>query len=154
MGQNPYHDEELLHRDELPTLAEALMLLKPAAPLGAHPADQQPVTLSVGKFGPYIRHGKLNAPVPRVRLFVVVVTAQGVACGRRVESCRLIPHALHQDGHGKGLKADTGTQCMPGLRRPCGTHRCSMQRVLFCVTKYSVSFKIDPDACRASIPRT
>ena len=58
-------------RDELPSLAEALALLKPATPLGLHPADQQPVTLAVGKFGPYVRHGKLNASVPKVQRYDV-----------------------------------------------------------------------------------
>jgi len=62
----PESSRHAVCRDDLPSLAEALALLKPAAPLGVHPADQQPVTLAVGKFGPYVRHGKVNAPIPKV----------------------------------------------------------------------------------------
>ena len=31
--------------------------------LGAHPDDQQPVTLLSGRYGPYVKHGKVNATV-------------------------------------------------------------------------------------------
>ena len=62
----PGSSQHALCRDDLPSLAEALVLLKPAEALGVHPADQQAVTLAVGKFGPYVRHGKVNAPIPKV----------------------------------------------------------------------------------------
>ncbi|MDE1941962.1 MAG: type I DNA topoisomerase [Betaproteobacteria bacterium] len=32
--------------------------------LGAHPADQQPVGLYSGRYGPYVKHGKVNATLP------------------------------------------------------------------------------------------
>ena len=35
------------------------------AELGAHPADGQPVRVLSGRFGPYIKHGAVNANVPR-----------------------------------------------------------------------------------------
>jgi hypothetical protein len=59
-------------RDELPSLEEALRLLEPSAQLGLHPFDQQPVTLGVGKFGPYVRHGKTNASIPKAGANVVL----------------------------------------------------------------------------------
>jgi DNA topoisomerase-1 len=31
--------------------------------LGAHPEDQRPVTLLSGRYGPYVKHGKVNATV-------------------------------------------------------------------------------------------
>jgi DNA topoisomerase-1 len=34
-------------------------------PLGVHPADQKPVALLSGRYGPYVKHGKLNATVPQ-----------------------------------------------------------------------------------------
>ena len=40
----------------------------PAAPLrelGRHPKDNEPVQLLPGRFGPYIKHGKLNASLPK-----------------------------------------------------------------------------------------
>ncbi len=33
--------------------------------LGKHPDDQRPVSLHKGRFGPYVKHGKLNATVPK-----------------------------------------------------------------------------------------
>ena len=32
--------------------------------LGAHPKDKQPVELHVGRYGPYVKHGGLNATLP------------------------------------------------------------------------------------------
>jgi DNA topoisomerase-1 len=32
--------------------------------LGKHPADEQPVSLYAGKYGPYVKHGKVNATLP------------------------------------------------------------------------------------------
>jgi DNA topoisomerase-1 len=34
-------------------------------PLGAHPADGQTVTLLSGRYGPYVKHGRLNATLPK-----------------------------------------------------------------------------------------
>jgi DNA topoisomerase-1 len=33
--------------------------------LGDHPADQQPVTIHAGRYGHYVKHGRLNATLPR-----------------------------------------------------------------------------------------
>ncbi len=33
--------------------------------LGAHPADGQPVRVLSGRYGPYIKHGAVNANVPK-----------------------------------------------------------------------------------------
>lgn len=37
----------------------------PLREIGLHPADQQPITLHAGRFGPYVKHGKLNASLPK-----------------------------------------------------------------------------------------
>jgi DNA topoisomerase-1 len=37
----------------------------PGKPIGDHPADSQPVTLHEGRYGPYVKHGKLNATLPK-----------------------------------------------------------------------------------------
>jgi len=39
----------------------------PAKSLGSHPDDGQPVTLHEGRYGPYVKHGKINATIPRGR---------------------------------------------------------------------------------------
>jgi DNA topoisomerase-1 len=37
----------------------------PGKPLGSHPADGAPVTLHEGRYGPYVKHGKVNATLPK-----------------------------------------------------------------------------------------
>ena len=37
----------------------------PGKPLGNHPADGAPVTLHEGRYGPYVKHGKVNATLPK-----------------------------------------------------------------------------------------
>jgi DNA topoisomerase I len=50
-------------------LAEARGSGRPAPELlkelGPHPADGKPVTLHKGRFGPYVKHGKVNASLPK-----------------------------------------------------------------------------------------
>jgi DNA topoisomerase-1 len=69
-------------------LPAALELLKqararrgatPLRELGAHPADGQPVQLFEGKYGPYVKHGKVNATVPKETPIDQVTLAQAVA---------------------------------------------------------------------------
>ena len=33
--------------------------------MGEHPDDKKPVTLHEGRFGPYVKHGKINASLPK-----------------------------------------------------------------------------------------
>jgi DNA topoisomerase-1 len=37
----------------------------PGKKLGEHPADNQPVTLHAGRYGHYVKHGKINATLPK-----------------------------------------------------------------------------------------
>ncbi|MCC7446130.1 MAG: type I DNA topoisomerase [Anaerolineae bacterium] len=82
-GPYVHHDSEfrsLAAGDDVLTieLERALELLrqpkgargsrKPTVPLrelGAHPADGEPVTLMSGRYGPYVKHGSVNATLPR-----------------------------------------------------------------------------------------
>jgi DNA topoisomerase-1 len=32
--------------------------------LGKHPEDEQPVAIYEGRYGPYVKHGKINATIP------------------------------------------------------------------------------------------
>ena len=50
-------------------IAEAATKGRPAQKvlreLGDHPDDKKPVTLHEGRFGPYVKHGKINASLPK-----------------------------------------------------------------------------------------
>jgi len=37
----------------------------PGKPIGEHPEDKQPVTLHEGRYGPYVKWGKVNATIPK-----------------------------------------------------------------------------------------
>lgn len=37
----------------------------PLREIGAHPADGEPIQLFEGRYGPYVKHGKINASLPR-----------------------------------------------------------------------------------------
>ncbi|TCM84458.1 type I DNA topoisomerase [Rhodovulum steppense] len=47
-------------------LDKALMLLSLPRPIGPHPEDGEPVEASIGRYGPYVRHGKTYANLPEV----------------------------------------------------------------------------------------
>lgn len=53
---------------DLARAEELLANVKPKTPakeIGLHPADGKPVTLNVGRFGPYVKHGTLMASLPK-----------------------------------------------------------------------------------------
>jgi DNA topoisomerase-1 len=47
--------------------------------LGKHPADNQPVALYSGKYGPYVKHGKVNATLPDKDAIGTITLEQAVA---------------------------------------------------------------------------
>ena len=38
---------------------------KPLRQIGLHPEDEQPIALYNGRYGPYVKHGKVNASLPK-----------------------------------------------------------------------------------------
>ncbi|MSR56124.1 MAG: type I DNA topoisomerase [Planctomycetaceae bacterium] len=68
-------------------LAAAVELLKqartraaatPLRELGVHPEDNQPVQVFSGKYGPYVKHGKINATLPKETPVAEVTLAQAL----------------------------------------------------------------------------
>jgi len=52
---------------------------EPLRELGAHPADGEPVTLMSGRYGPYVKHGSVNATLPRNVRSEAITLDQAVA---------------------------------------------------------------------------
>ncbi len=101
------------------TLERALALLSLPRVVGAHPADGQVVEASIGRFGPYVKHGSVYANIPDVdEVFTigmnraVEVLAQKAA-GRRGASAPAGPLKV------LGAHPDGGdVQVMPGKYGP------------------------------------
>ncbi len=84
-------------------LAEAGSKGRPAVrtlrDLGAHPADGQPVTLHQGRYGPYVKHGKVNASLVKSQ------TAESLTLD---EAVAMLAAKAAKDGGGKPRKGAKG----------------------------------------------
>jgi DNA topoisomerase-1 len=80
---------------------------KPLRELGAHPEDSEPVNIYDGPYGPYIKHGKVNASLPEgqtVEAISMDVALQALAAKAGSKS-----KSKSSRGAGKtGKSADTG----------------------------------------------
>jgi DNA topoisomerase-1 len=72
-------------RIDLATAIELLKLARtrgaatPLRELGAHPEDGQPVQVFSGKYGPYVKHGKVNATIPKETPVDTITLPQALA---------------------------------------------------------------------------
>jgi DNA topoisomerase-1 len=64
---------------ELLKLARTRAAATPLRELGAHPEDGQPVQVFSGKYGPYVKHGKVNATIPKETPVEEVTLAQALS---------------------------------------------------------------------------
>ncbi len=53
--------------------------VKPLRELGKHPADDEPVNVFSGRYGPYVKHGKTNATIPKEIAPEAITLEQAVA---------------------------------------------------------------------------
>ena len=51
--------------------------------LGKHPEDGQAVALYSGKYGPYVKHGKVNATLPDEDMITTVTLEEARGAARR-----------------------------------------------------------------------
>ncbi|CAD5951734.1 DNA topoisomerase 1 [Planktothrix rubescens] len=52
--------------------------IPPLRELGTHPADGEPVNVYDGRYGPYVKHGKINASLPKDAAVEAFTLAQGL----------------------------------------------------------------------------
>lgn len=69
--------------------------------LGKHPEDNQPVALYAGRYGPYVKHGKVNATLPDEGM-ITTVTLE--------EALELLAAKAGKGGKGKKAPAKSGTK--------------------------------------------
>jgi DNA topoisomerase-1 len=83
-------------------IAEAGSKARPAAKvlreMGDHPEDGKPITLHEGRYGPYLKHGKINASLPKAE------APESLTLEKAVE----LIAAKAAKGGGKGAKRATG----------------------------------------------
>jgi len=95
----------------------------PLAELGPHPADGEPVRVLSGRFGPYIKHGAVNANVPRgadptkvTMEEAVKVLAERVASGGGGKPRRGAKMAARKPAAAKAKKPKTAAKKAPAKK--------------------------------------
>ncbi len=78
--------------------------------LGPHPADNKPVRLMSGRFGPYLRHGRTNVSLPRGQAPESLTLEEAVALlAARKNRTKSGKGGARGGGRSKGGKARTGS---------------------------------------------
>lgn len=83
---------------------------KPLRELGGHPSDSEPVNLYDGPYGPYIKHGKVNASLPEGQTVEaitmdVAVEALAAKAGTKKTSSRSRKASTEESSNGAATKA-------------------------------------------------
>ncbi|MCC6002438.1 MAG: type I DNA topoisomerase [Pararhodobacter sp.] len=87
-------------------LERALMLLNLPRPVGPHPEDGEPVEAGIGRYGPYVKHGRVYANLPEVdEVFTIgmnraveVLAQKAARGGRGAAAAPLRELGAHPDG--------------------------------------------------------
>jgi DNA topoisomerase-1 len=84
---------------------------KPLRTVGNHPADEAPIELYEGRYGPYVKHGGVNATVPRDVKPDALTVDQAVA---------LLAERAAKDGGAKKPKASAKKKAAPAAANDAG----------------------------------
>jgi DNA topoisomerase-1 len=68
----------------------------PIREIGRHPEDDKPISVYAGRYGPYVKHGKVNATIPKERdpaeltldEAVALISARATRSGRKTAAAR------------------------------------------------------------------
>ena len=80
----------------------------PATEIGAHPKDGKPISVGKGRFGPYVRHGKTFASLPKGMEMDAVTLEKAI---------ELIDAKLAKAGNGKTAKATKAPAKKPAKKK-------------------------------------
>ena len=80
----------------------------PATEIGAHPKDDKPISVGKGRFGPYVRHGKTFASLPKGMEMDAVTLEKAI---------ELIDAKLAKAGDGKTAKATKAPAKKPAKKK-------------------------------------
>jgi DNA topoisomerase-1 len=82
-------------RPEDMDLARALMLLNLPRAIGPHPEDGEMVEAGIGRYGPYVKHGRVYANLPEVdEVFSIGMNRAARPRERRSANSETIPKAV------------------------------------------------------------
>ena len=80
----------------------------PSTEIGVHPKDSKPISVGKGRFGPYVRHGKTFASLPKGMEMDAVTLEKAI---------ELIDAKLAKAGNGKTAKATKASAKKPAKKK-------------------------------------
>lgn len=89
---------ELLAEPKKGRRSSSTKTAKPLRELGQHPEDNEPVNIYDGRYGPYVKHGKINATIPKD------VAVEDVTLEKAVEMIKEKAASKKTKGKGRGRK--------------------------------------------------
>jgi DNA topoisomerase-1 len=97
----------------------------PAKTLGDHPADGKPVTLNSGRYGPYVKHGKIMASLPKA-MSADEITLEGAVellAAKAAKDGKPVPKAKEAKAPPKkaAAKAPAKTEAKTAAKAPAKT---------------------------------
>ncbi len=88
-------------KDEL-TLESALKLLSLPRTVGAHPEDGEIIEAGLGRYGPFVKHGRLYANLPNIEEVFEIGLNRAVTVLAEKKAARGAPQALKELGENEG----------------------------------------------------
>ena len=89
------------NKEEL-TLDKALQLLSLPRSVGAHPEDGEPIEAGLGRYGPFVKHGRLYANLPNIEEVFEIGLNRAVTVLAEKKASRGAPQALKDLGEHDG----------------------------------------------------
>jgi DNA topoisomerase-1 len=100
---------------QLLSQAKVKPVITPVKDLGKHPVDSEPVGVFEGRYGHYVKHGKLNATIPKDRDWQTLTLEDAVAL--------LAERAARGPGRRRGAARKTATPAKKVVKRATRTRK-------------------------------